>query len=92
MVVKLSISLTDQQAEYARAQVEAGRYSSTSAVIQQALEAKRREDEAYEAWKAGFEAELLRRRESETPLSSDELDQRVEAMLKRKQTQYGLDG
>ena len=61
MVVKISVSISDQQAEYARRQVAEGRASSTSAVIQQALEAKRREDEAFEAEKAAFR-DLLERR------------------------------
>ena len=90
MVVKLSISLTDQQAEYARAQVEAGRFSSTSAVIQQALEAKRREDEAYEAWKAGFEAEMIRRIDGpHVPI--DEFHVMVDEMLAEKRRQYGVE-
>ena len=65
MVVKISVSISDQQAEYARRQVAEGRASSTSAVIQQALEAKRREDEAFEAERAAFRAELQRRADGE---------------------------
>ena len=90
MTVKLSISLTDQQAEYARKQVEEGRFSSTSAVIQQALEAKRREDEEYEAWKAGF-AEMMTRRAEGPHIPIEEFDKRVQEMLLRKRKQYGLE-
>ena len=61
MTVNISVSITDQQAEYARKQVAEGRFSSTSAVIQQALEAKRKEDEEYEAEKEAFRTLLERR-------------------------------
>ena len=83
MVVKISVSISDQQAEYARRQVAEGRASSTSAVIQQALEAKRREDEAFEAEKAAFDAEMIRRIEG-PHISAHEFDRRVEAMLSEK--------
>jgi antitoxin ParD1/3/4 len=89
MTVKLSISLTDQQAEYARKQVEEGRASSTSAVIQQALEAKRREDEDYESWKAGF-FELLAEREKGPHVDAETFDGMVEDMLKDERTRLGL--
>ena len=91
MTVKLSVSITDQQAEYARRQVAEGRFPSTSAVIQQALEAKRREDEEYEEWKAGFLAEMKRRAEGEF-ISVEEFRDRVEAMLARKEKALGLEG
>ena len=90
MTVKLSISLTDQQAEYARKQVAEGRASSTSAVIQQALEAKRREDEEYETWKAAFEAELLRRAEG-PHVPYEEFRVMVDEMLAEKRRQYGVE-
>ena len=80
MTVKISISLTDQQAAYARQQVEEGRFPSTSAVIQQALEAKRREDEEYAEWKAGFFEELARRR-SEPAIDAKTFRQMVDDML-----------
>ncbi|TFL17211.1 ribbon-helix-helix domain-containing protein [Jannaschia formosa] len=91
MTVKISISISDQQAEYARRQVAEGRFSSTSAVIQQALEAKRREDEEYEDWKAGFFAEMTRRAEGRH-LSREEGDRRFAEMIARKRREYGLDG
>lgn len=90
MTVKMSISLTDQQAEYARKQVEEGRFSSTSAVIQQALEAKRREDEDYAAWKAGFFEEMKRRAEG-PHVSADEFDEMVEEMLVEERAHLGLE-
>lgn len=89
MTVKMSISLTDQQAAYARKQVEEGRFPSTSAVIQQALEAKRREDEEYAEWKAQFFDELKRRAEG-PHVSSKEMDRRIDGMLAEQRRKYGL--
>ena len=91
MTVKLSVSLTDQQAAYARRQVEEGRFSSTSAVIQQALEAKRREDEEYEAWRSEFFA-MMEERAKGPFVSVDEFDGMVDEMLAEKRKQYGVDG
>ena len=91
MTVKLSISLTDQQAEYARRQVEEGRFPSTSAVIQQALEAKRREDEEYEDWKAGF-VEMLQSRLDGDFVALDEFRARVDRMIVEKERALDLDG
>ena len=89
MTVKISISLTDQQAEYARRQVAEGRFPSTSAVIQQALEAKRREDEDYEAWKAGFFVMLRERMDGEF-VGADEFRDRIERMMAEKERALGL--
>ena len=91
MTVKLSVSLTDQQAAYARQQVEEGRFPSTSAVIQQALEAKRREDEEYREWKAGFFA-VLEERAKGPFVSTEEFGEMVDDMLAEKRKQYGVDG
>lgn len=90
MTVKMSISLTDQQAAYARKQVEEGRFPSTSAVIQQALEAKRREDEEYQEWKAGFFEELKRRADG-PHVSLDEFDEMVDEMLDEERARLGLE-
>ncbi|RVT83333.1 hypothetical protein DXV76_13900 [Rhodobacteraceae bacterium CCMM004] len=91
MTVKISISLTDQQAAYARKQVEDGRFPSTSAVIQQALEAKRREDEEYETWKAGFEKMMIERIDG-PHVDVETFDRMVEDMLDEKRRKYGLAG
>ncbi len=91
MTVKISVSISDQQAEYARKQVAEGRFSSTSAVIQQALEAKRKEDEEYEAWSAGF-FEMLNARAKQPHIPLDEFRQRVDEMLKEERQRLGLEG
>ena len=90
MTVKLSVSLTDQQAAYARRQVEEGRFPSTSAVIQQALEAKRREDEEYQAWKSEFFSEL-RSRVDGPHRPAEETDRRIDALIARRRSERGLE-
>ena len=59
-------------------------------MIQQALEAKRREDEAYEAWKSEFFA-MLEERAKGPFLSEEESQRRVDEMLARKRRQYGVE-
>ena len=83
MTVKLSISLTDQQAEFAKRLVDEGRFSSTSAVIQHALEMKRREDDAFEEWRTAFFAELDRRA-SEPTVDLDTFRAMVDDMLEQE--------
>ena len=48
MTVKSSISLTDEQHAFARALVDAGRYSSVSAVLQQGVDLLRQRMDAEE--------------------------------------------
>lgn len=47
MSVKASVSLTDQQDQFARALVAKGHYSSLSAVVQRGLELVRHETERH---------------------------------------------
>ncbi len=47
MTVKTSISLTDEQEEYARSLVERGRFSSLSAVLQRGLDMLRKDEDAH---------------------------------------------
>ena len=62
MTVKTSISLTDEQESYARSLVNAGRYSSLSAVLQQGLEMLRRDNETRDAEIAGLRVLIDQRR------------------------------
>ena len=89
MTVKMSISVSDSQAEYARRQVEQGRYASTSAVFQSALEAQRREDEAYEAELRAFR-DMIEERRKGPYVSREKFHEMIEEMLARKRDQYGL--
>jgi antitoxin ParD1/3/4 len=83
MSVKSSISLTEQQHAFVREQVESGRYSSASSVLQQGLELLRQKTEADTAETEALR-ELLSRRMAGPFISADEMDARVDAMLERK--------
>lgn len=89
MGVKSSVSLTDEQAAFARAMVEAGRYASVSAVIQQGLELLRSKTEAEELEKAALR-KLLDRRSRGPFISMDEMGKRVDAIIERKRRERGL--
>jgi len=90
MSVKSSISLTEQQDAFVRAQVESGRYPSASSVLQQGLELLRQKTEA-EALETDALRELLRRRMAGPFISAEEMDARVETMLKRKRRDLLVD-
>lgn len=62
MTVKTSISLSDQQADFARKLVEEGRYASISAVIQHGLDRLQQEREAEMADVTALKALLDARR------------------------------
>lgn len=90
MTVKSSISLTDQQAVFAKSLVEQGRYSSLSAVIQRGLDLLRQETEAKEMETLALRT-LLEERARGPFISSEELSGRVDAMLKQKRRELGLE-
>jgi len=89
MVVKPSVSLTEDQHAYARALVESGRFSSVSAVLQQGLMALRERDEAAEAERAALR-ELIARRRGGPFIGMTEARARTEAMIARKRKERGL--
>ena len=89
MTVKSSISLTDEQAAFARSMVEAGRYSSVSAVIQQGLEMLRSKTEAEELELEAFRQLIDRRRKGKF-ITLEEMKARTDAMIERKRREYGL--
>jgi antitoxin ParD1/3/4 len=89
MVVKPSVSLTDDQHAYARALVDSGRYASVSAVLQQGLLALREREEAAEAERAALH-ELMERRRVGPFVEMDEARARTEAMIARKRRERGL--
>jgi len=65
VTVKSSVSLTDEQHAFAKALVEAGRYSSLSAVLQQGVDLLRRRMDAEELETAALRELLSRRRRGE---------------------------
>ena len=89
MTVKSSISLTDEQHAFARALVEAGRYASLSAVLQQGVDLLRQRMATEELETVALRALLSRRREAEF-ISEEETDARLAAMIAEKRRAHGL--
>ncbi|MCY4450696.1 MAG: type II toxin-antitoxin system ParD family antitoxin [Immundisolibacterales bacterium] len=89
MTVKSSISLTDEQHAFARALVEAGRYASLSAVLQQGVDLLRQRTDA-EALEVEALRELVSRREKGEFIRPDEMDARLERMFADKRRAHGL--
>ena len=89
MTVKSSISLTDEQHSFARTLVEAGRFPSVSAVLQQGVDLLRRqmEDEALE--RAAL-AEIMQQRRSGEFFSVNEMDDRLLRMLDMKRQAHAV--
>ncbi|MDE2814978.1 MAG: type II toxin-antitoxin system ParD family antitoxin [Gemmatimonadota bacterium] len=89
MTVKSSISLTDEQHAFARSLVEAGRYPSLSAVLQQGVDLLRRRMDAEELEIEALR-ELLSRRRERAFVDAEEMDARLDRMLARKRRAHGL--
>ena len=89
MTVKSSISLSDEQHAFARALVEAGRYASVSAVLQQGVDLLRQRMDAEEAETAALRALLSHRRDG-VFVDAEEMDARLKAMIADKRRAHGL--
>ena len=89
MPVKLSISLTDEQHAFARTLVDAGRYSSLSAALQQGVDLLRQKVDAEELETAALREMLSRRREDEF-VGADAMDARLDGMIADKRRAHGL--
>ena len=89
MSVKASVSVTAQQADFARALVEAGRYPSLSAVVQRGLELLRAETETREAELAALRG-LLAARADEATMAPGEGRSATEAMIAERRRAHGL--
>jgi len=89
MTVKASVSISDQQDEYARRLVEDGRYSSLSAVVQRGLELVREETEMKDAELAAMRALIAERRAGEF-LNREESYRQIEDLIAAKKASYGL--
>lgn len=88
MTIKSSISLTDEQHAFARALVDAGRYASLSAVLQQGVDLLRQRMDSEEAETAALRALLARRREGEF-VGAEDMDARLKAMIADKRRPHG---
>ncbi|NQW55191.1 MAG: type II toxin-antitoxin system ParD family antitoxin [Rhodospirillales bacterium] len=83
MTVKSSISLTNEQHSFARTLVDAGRFPSVSAVLQQGVELLRQQMES-EALERAALAEVLKQRRAGKFVSGPKMDDRLARMLIRK--------
>ena len=90
MSVKSSISLSDQQAAFARTLVEQGRFASVSAVIQNGLDLMRQKTEAEEAETAALQALLADRRRGSF-VSAETMQTRIAAMIAQKRRDTRVD-
>jgi antitoxin ParD1/3/4 len=84
-----SISLTDGQHAFAKMLVEAGRFPSMSAVLQQGVELLRQQMEA-EALERAALAEVLQQRRAGKFVSANVMDERIAAMLARKRQAHAI--
>ena len=91
MTVKSSISLTNDQHAFAKTLVEAGRFPSISAVLQQGVELLRRQMET-EALEQAALAEGLALRRGGKFVSVAKMDDRLTRMLTRKRQAHGVRG
>ena len=89
MTVKSSISLTDEQYAFAKTLVEAGRFPSVSAVLQQGVEVLRTQMEDGALERAAL-AELLTERQSGEFISGDEMDARLMRMFEKKRQAHAV--
>ena len=78
MVVKSSVSLREDQHAFAKALVDAGRFSSVSAVLQQGLDLLQQQDADAQADRAALQA-LLQQRANGSFISADQLRTRLAA-------------
>ena len=91
MTIKSSISLTDEQHAFAKTLVDAGRFPSVSAVLQQGVELLRQqmEDDALE--RAAL-AEVLQQRRAGKFVSGARMDDRLARTLDRKRQVHEVQG
>ena len=89
MTVKSSISLTDEQHAFARTLVEAGRYASLSAVLQQGVNLLRRRMDAEELETEALR-ELLSRRRQGAFVVTEQMDARLAGMVAEKRRTHGI--
>lgn len=89
MSVKASVSITDQQDEFARRLVADGQYSSVSAVVQRGLELVRSEKEREAAELAALQAFFAERADGPF-VTAGEGRRRTEDMIAAKTRAQGI--
>ena len=83
MTVKSSVSLTGEQYAFAKSLVNAGRYSSISAVVQRGIDLLRRSLEIDDLERLALQRALSRRQDGEF-VSADEMDEQLSRMIADK--------
>ncbi|MEL6829001.1 MAG: type II toxin-antitoxin system ParD family antitoxin [Pseudomonadota bacterium] len=89
MSVKASVSITEQQDDFARRLVSNGQYSSLSAVVQRGLELVRSEAEREAVELAALRA-FFEERAQGPFIPAEEGRVRTEAMIAKKRRAHGL--
>ena len=89
MTVKSSISLTDEQHSFARELVEAGRYSSVSAVLQQGIDLLRKRMQDDDLQRAALKA-LLDQRATGAFVSGAPMDKSIAQMIAEKRRAHAV--
>lgn len=89
MTVKSSISLSDDQHSFAKTLVDAGRFPSVSAVLQQGVELLRQQMEG-EALERAALTEVLKQRRAGKFLSGSGMDEQLARMLTRKRQAHAV--
>jgi len=89
MTVKSSISLTDEQHSFVKELVEAGRYSSVSAVLQQGIDLLRQRMQDDDLHRTALKA-LLDQRAAGTFVSDAQMDKTLAQMIAEKRRAHAI--
>ena len=89
MTVKSSISLTDEQHRFVKELVEAGRYSSVNAVLQQGIDLLRQRMQDDELQRTALKA-LLDQRAAGAFVSGAQMDKTIARMITKKRRAYAV--
>lgn len=89
VAVKSSISMSDEQYAFVRALVDAGRFASVSAVLQQGVDLLRRRMDAEELETEALR-ELLSRRRGGEFVSAEAMDGRLGSMIAGQRRAHGV--
>ena len=89
MTVKSSVSLTEEQHAFAKALVEAGRYGSVSAVVQQGLDLLRRRFDVEDLERRALH-EVMSRRRAGRFIEAEEMDDRLSRIIAGKRRDHGV--
>ena len=89
MTVKSSISLTDEQHSFAKELVEAGRYSSVSALLQQGIALMRQRMQDEDLQRAALKA-LLDQRAAGAVVSGTQMDKAIARMIAEKRRAHAV--